>query len=140
MDATVFILSLGIIVMSAGYIFQLWMRHQRRLMIHRERLAAIEKGIELPPLEQEIRRSGWNVQRLLLLAGLVWVSVGVGAFPLLQRLGGQEFKMPWGYDQFGNPDWAIVPVPNGLEWTGVALVGIGLSHLIVYWVGRKRDQ
>ena len=30
-----------------------WLRHQRRALIHHERLAAIEKGLNLPPLEQE---------------------------------------------------------------------------------------
>jgi len=129
-----------LLVVTASYIFQLWMRHQRRVMVHRERLAAIEKGTELPPLEQEIRRGSWNVQRLLLLAGLVWISIGVGAFPLLYRLGGQEFKMPWGYDNTSNPVWVTVPIPSGLEWIGVALAGIGVSHLIVYVVGKKKDQ
>ena len=74
------------ILVSIAHIFQLWTRHQRRLMIHRERLAAIEKGTELPPLEQEIQRGNWNVQRLLLLAGLVWISIGIAAFPLLSSL------------------------------------------------------
>jgi hypothetical protein len=60
----------------------MWARHQRRLMIHRGWLAAIEKGIELPPLEQEIQKRSWNVQRLLLLAGLIWMSLGIAAYPL----------------------------------------------------------
>ena len=37
--------------------FRQWLAHQRRMMIHRERLLAIEKGVALPPLEQEIRRN-----------------------------------------------------------------------------------
>ena len=130
---------LAIALVGIAYIFQIWVRYQRRLMIHRERLAAIEKGTELPPLEQEIQRSGWNVQRLLLLAGLVWISLGVGAFPLLMRLGGQSVTIPWGYDRAG-PAWARVPIPNGLEWIGVALIGIGLSHIVTYAVGRRRDR
>ena len=32
--------------------FQQYLRHHRRIMIHRERLAAVEKGIDLPPLER----------------------------------------------------------------------------------------
>jgi hypothetical protein len=134
-----FIIIIVILAVAATYIFQMWARHQRRLMIHRERLAAIEKGIELPPLEREIQRSGWNVQRLLLLAGLVWISLGLAAFPLLNRLGGQAITLPWGYDQVG-PVWAKVPIPQGLEWIGLALVGIGASHLITYVVGRQRGS
>jgi hypothetical protein len=132
-------LIIAIVVLGVAYIFQIWVRYQRRLMIHRERLAAIEKGTELPPLEQEIQRGGWNVQRLLLLAGLVWISVGVATFPLLNRLGGQTVTIPWGYDQVG-PVWAKVPIPVGLEWIGVALIGIGVSHLVTYAVGRQRER
>ena len=29
--------------------FYQWLRHQRRVLIHRERLIALEKGVELPP-------------------------------------------------------------------------------------------
>jgi hypothetical protein len=129
----------AIVAVAVAYVFQIWVRYQRRLMIHRERLAAIEKGIELPPLEQEIQRSGWNVQRLLLLAGMVWISVGIGAFPLLSRLGGQSITLPWGYDQLG-PVWAKVPIPTGLEWIALALVGIGISHLVTFAVGRQRED
>jgi hypothetical protein len=138
MEAALIILA-AVVLMGVAYILQIWVRYQRRLMIHRERLAAIEKGTELPPLEQEMQRSGWNVQRLLLLAGLVWISIGAAAFPLLMRLGGQTLTLPWGYDQNG-PVWARVPVPNGLEWIGLALVGIGVSHLITFMVGRQRDR
>jgi hypothetical protein len=28
----------------------------------------------------------------------------------------------------------------GLEWLGVALVGIGLSHLVTFVVGRRREH
>ena len=66
------------VVAYAGY--REWLRHQRRTLIHRERLAAIEKGIALPPLEQEEKRRSWNVQRTLLLAGLIWLSLGICAY------------------------------------------------------------
>src|SRR5258708_12667851 len=64
-----------------GYLaFRQWLQFNRRRMIHRERLVSIERGVDLPPLVQEVRRSGWNVQQVLLLAGLVWVSLGLWAF------------------------------------------------------------
>jgi hypothetical protein len=122
---------LVILVITASHIFQIWARHQRRLMIHRERLAAIEKGIELPPLEQEIQVRSWNVQRVLLLAGLVWISLGVAAFPMFFRLSGQTVLSPW---------WPKFEIPPGLEWVGVAFVGIGLAHIVTYVVGRRRER
>ena len=105
--------------------FQQWLRHQRRVLIHRERLAAVEKGVELLPLEQEVERRSWNVQRILLLAGLLWISVGIGAFVVLNAM-------------LAHPSEAIKDIPQGIQWIGVAPVGIGLSHLIVYLVGRRK--
>ena len=129
-----FIASLLIVAIAASYALQIWVRYQRRLMIHKERLASIEKGIELPPLEQEIERSGWNVQRLLLLAGLVWIAIGVATFPLMKSLGGQSFPNPWApFD----PD---IEIPWGLEWLGVGFVGIGIAHVLTYAFGRRIDR
>jgi hypothetical protein len=129
-----FIIISLILAVAAIYVFQMWARHQRRLMIHRERLAAIDKGIELPPLEQEIQNRSWNVQRLLLLAGLAWISVGLALYPLMLRLGGQAFRPPW------DPNGPPITMPFGLQWLGVAVVGIGISHLITFAVGRHRER
>lgn len=106
--------------------FHQWLRHQRRVLIHRERLIALEKGIELPPLEREARRSTWNAQRILLLAGLIWISLGVGAVVVLNALLAH-----------GSP--AAAEIPHGVQWVGLAPIGIGLSHLVVYLVGRRQE-
>ena len=117
-----------VIVALIGYLaFRHWLQVNRRTMIHRERLAAIEKGVELPPLEQETRKSNSNIQRILLLAGLVWISLGVGAFVVLTAL-------------LAHPtDWTH-NIPEGMQWIGVAPVCIGLSHVIVYIIGRKKEN
>ncbi len=117
-----------VIVAVIAYMgFRQWLRYQRRVMIHRERLAAVEKGIELPPLEQEVQRSAWNVQRILLLAGLTWISLGIGAFVVLSAL-------------LASPSKLTEEIPRGLQWIGVAPVAIGLSHLIVYLAGKKKEN
>ena len=108
-----FIIISLILAVAATYVFQMWARHQRRLMIHRERLAAIEKGIELPPLEQEIQQRSWNVQRVVLLAGLVWISLGIGAFPLLRGLRGQSISR---HGIRTARRLRFPPVWNGLVW------------------------
>lgn len=128
-----------IVAISLTYAFQLYIRHQRRAMVHRERLAAIEKGLELPPLEQEIQRGSWNVQRLLLMAGLIWFSLGVAAFPMLNEIAGHSFRMPWGYDNTGNPFFADILIPRGTQWIALAPIGIGLSHVVVFLVGKKTE-
>lgn len=116
-----------VIVALIAYMgFRQWLKHHRRVMIHRERLAAVEKGIELPPVEQEVQRSAWNVQRILLLAGLSWISLGIGAFVVLSAL-------------LAYPSKLSEEIPHGIQWIGVAPVAIGLSHLIVYLVGKRKE-
>ena len=107
--------------------FYQWLRHQRRVLIHRERLAALEKGVELPPLERETQRSTWNAQQFLLLAGLIWISLGVGAIIVLNAL-------------VSNGSPGAAEIPDGIQWIGLAPIGIGISHLVVFFVGRKQDR
>jgi hypothetical protein len=120
---------MGVAIVIVAFIafvaFRQWLQHQRRMVIHRERLAAIEKGVELPPLEQEVRQSNWNVQRILLLAGLIWISLGIGTFVTLSAL-------------LVKPQY--LSIPNGMQYIGVAPFAIGLSHLIVYAVGTKKER
>jgi hypothetical protein len=132
------VLAIAIGALLVAYLFQLWARHHRRLMIHRERLAALEKGVDLPPLSEEIQRGSSNVQRLLLLAGLCWLSVGVALFLTLDELAGGEIFLPIGVDGSGFT-WASVHVHAGFRPLALAPIGIGLSHIVVFFVGRRRD-
>lgn len=117
-----------VMVAIIGYLaFRHWLQFSRRQIIHRERLAAIEKGVDLPPLEQEVRRSGFNVQRLLLLAGLIWVSLGAGAFVVLSALQ-------------VHPNEFTEKIPAGMQWIGLAPFCVGLSHLIVYLIGKRKEN
>lgn len=114
-----------IIVTSVAYVaYQQWLRHHRRLLIHRERLAAIAKGVELPALDDELERRSWSVQRLLLLAGLSWISLGIGGFAFLHVMAIYHRR-----GDFGGAQWLALPV-----------VLIGVSHLIVYVVELRRDR
>lgn len=136
--APVIIFVTVVVVLLTAYLFQLWVRHQRRLMIHRERLAALEKGVELPPLADEIQRGSSNVQRLLLLAGLCWVSVGIALFMTLNELAGGDLYFPIGTDASG-VTWASIHIRQDIRPLGLAPIGIGLSHIVVFFVGRRRD-
>ncbi len=112
-----------------GFIaFRQWIQHHRRILLHRERIVAIEKGIECPPLEKEVRGDAWNVQRLLLLAGGVWIALGFGFFIAFHMM----FSYPIG-DVTGD-------LPRGIEYFGAIPVGIGIAHLITYHIGRKREN
>jgi hypothetical protein len=117
-----------VIVAVIAYLgFREWLRHQRRALIHQERLAAVEKGVEVPPLENEVHRRAWNVQRILLLAGLIWMSLGVAAYVTLSAL-------------IASPANARLEIPPGIQWMGLAPAAIGLSHLVVYLVGKKKEE
>ena len=94
-------------------------RKRRRLMElhHTERMAAIERGMELPPLPLDIidGRSGRR-RRTSLLPGLVWLFVGLSLLISMQSIGEQE---------------AIF---------GLIPTGVGLAYLIYYFVeGRKLE-
>ena len=108
--------------------FRQWMQHDRRIMIHRERLAAIEKGIELPTLEQEVVRSHWNVQRFLLWFGCLDIALGIGVYILLSIM--MSFP-PTNFTQ---------NLPPGIQYVGVIPVGMGIAHLIAYFVEIRREQ
>jgi hypothetical protein len=123
MEAFAPALALAFVLMFVG--FGQWLRQQRRNMIHRERLAALEKGVELPPVEQEATRISFNVQRLLVLFGLVWISIGIGFFLVFSTM-------------LSHPTEFTRDVPYGIQYVGVGMIGIGLSHLIAYVAGRNQ--
>ena len=88
--------------------------HRRRMhevdARHQERMAAIEKGLELPPEslpqpEQTPPRSRY------LLRGLIWLGVGLAI-------------------TFGGQDWLRAPL-GGAGWIGVA---VGAAYLVFYFV------
>jgi len=93
---------------------------RRRLMElhHAERMAAIERGIEIPPLP--INVLGWRTMSLL--PGLVFLFVGVA---LLVGLYGSDA-----------PDHAFL----GLSLWGLVPTAIGLAWLTYYFVERHKPQ
>lgn len=112
-----------------GAVLVVWLalnyRKRRRLMElhHAERMAAIERGMEIPPLPIELidGRSTPKRRRSSLLPGLVWFFLGLAL--VVGSLVG------------GNGDEAI-PV-----FAGLMPLGIGLAYLIYYFVeGRKVEE
>ena len=123
-----FLFVAAITVLTAYAAFQQFLRHQRRTMIHRERLAALEKGVELPPLEQEILRGRWNVQRILLFAGLVWISVGHQHLPRARTPSS-------GRPSISTGDWTVSAIRCGWpSWCATACSGLASGS----WVSACR--
>ena len=92
-------------------------RKRRRLMElhHAERMAAIERGMDVPPLPLALidGRSGRR-RRTSLLPGLVWLFVGVALLISMQTISDEEAML------------------------GLIPTGVGLAYLIYYFIeGRK---
>ncbi len=83
---------------------------------HKERLAAIERGMDLPPLPESFYQSMKPARRAsYLLPGLVWLFIGIGVYLAL--------------DAVANGDVARF---------GLIPAGVGLALLIYHFIeGRK---
>ena len=83
---------------------------------HRERMAAIERGMELPPLPESFYQSLKPARRSsYLLPGLVWLFIGIGLFIALGAVAGEDVR-----------------------YFGLIPAGVGAALLIYYFVeGRK---
>jgi hypothetical protein len=93
-------------------------RKRKRLMElhHAERMAAIERGMEVPPLPLELIDGRSSRRRSSLLPGLVWLFIGLALLIAMQSIGEEEAV-------FG-----LIPA------------GVGVAYLIYYFVeGRKLE-
>lgn len=84
---------------------------------HRERMAAIERGMELPVLPESFYQGVKPARRSsYLLPGLIWLFVGIGLLVALGAVAGDEVR-----------------------YFGLIPIGVGLAFLIYYFVeGRKQ--
>jgi hypothetical protein len=83
---------------------------------HKERLAAIERGMEIAPLPDSFYQGFKQARRSsYLLPGLVWLFIGIGLFIALGAVAGEDVR-----------------------YFGLVPAGVGLAMLIYYFVeGRK---
>lgn len=104
-------LSIPIVSMALDY------RKRRRLLElhHAERMAAIERGMELPPLAMELLAPPRSRRRSTsLLPGLIWFFIGVAILIAMQSIADEEAMI------------------------GLVPAGIGIAYLIYYFAeGRK---
>jgi hypothetical protein len=114
--STAIVFSIPIIWIVLNY------RKRRRLMelYHAERMAAIERGMELPPLPLDLIDNRSKRRRTSLLPGLVWFFIGLAVFA----------------------GWLITGFDDDLPVIGGLIpLGIGLAYLIYYGVeGRHTEK
>ncbi len=112
------VMGIGLAMLSVYLQFR--KRKEIFALYHQERMAAIEKGIDLPPLPEEFftQDSKRLSPRRRLLVGLVWLFIGLG--------------FSGAFVGAGNSDVA---------WYGLIPIGIGLANLIYYFlVGKKEAE
>lgn len=111
---------IGIIMGISLAMLGLWFDYRRKREMyelhHKERMAAIEKGLEIPPLAVDYGRPRRRdvTQGDLLRRGLILLFVGLAAAGAMS------------YDAHQLSLWGLIPA------------GIGLAYLVSYLVERKR--
>ena len=93
-------------------------RKRKRLMElhHAERMAAIERGMDIPPLPLDLIDGRSGRRRSSLLPGLVWLFVGLALLIAMQTVSEEQAVL------------------------GLIPAGIGLAYLVYYFVeGRKLE-
>jgi multisubunit Na+/H+ antiporter MnhC subunit len=108
---TAIVLGIGIGALS------LWLDYRRKTALfelhHRERMAAIEKGIEVPPLPPELFTNPRRRSRDPLKSGLVWTLIGVAVC------------IAWFMQDKDSWAWGLIPL------------AIGLANLIYVFIRRR---
>lgn len=108
--AIVMSLSIPIVYMIVDY------RRRRDIVEshHRERMAAIERGMEVPPLPE-----GYYKPRRPrhLLTGMIWLFIGIGILVALGALAGTDVGL-----------------------LGVIPGGVGLAYLLYYFIEGRHER
>ena len=83
---------------------------------HKERMAAIERGMELPPLPEAFFDPFRNRRPRHLLVGMIWFLVGITLFAALRAVAGES-----------------------VMYFGLIPAAIGLAYLIYYVVEGRHE-
>jgi hypothetical protein len=136
----------------------LFYRHKRAELVHQERMAAIERGVEFP-IDTTSRPPMEPIRRYL-LSGMIWLFSGaalvvflgalsatlphrgtglaeetVARIDELRKLGADDSELRRVlYDQ----NRRYPEIPLGLSMVGLIPMGVGLAYLIFFFTERKR--
>ena len=135
-------------------VYALYLRFRRRELQHKERMAAIEKGVALPDLT-DIEAG----PRMYLLRGMIWLLSGITLSVFLLVLSAttrfpksaeERFReansiaRPGGtteqIQQAQNDTGSQVRLPFAIALIGLVPVGVGAAYLIFYRVEKTRSH
>ena len=134
---------------AATLIWALNLRYRRRELGHRERMAAIEKGVSVPALSDSSEMG--STQRAYLLRGMIWLFTGVALVVCLLgislttrttvSLGDRIYQAKYLKEIGATPEQiqvavndttAVYGVPPGFALLGVIPAAVGIAYLIFY--------
>jgi hypothetical protein len=147
------VVSIIALVVGGVIVSGLVLRYRKRELQHKERLAALDKGMALPELSGEGRV--WS-PRVYLLRGMLWLFGGValtafiGAFSVstggpmrledriwrarnLKNMGATEEEIKQAENDLTPQD----KLPGAVALLGLVPIGVGLAYLIFYRVESK---
>ena len=136
--------------------YALRLRYERRAFQHKERLAALEKGAQLPDLVEDGRWPSAS-PRIYLLRGMMWLFSGIalvifllGATAASQQPETIENRLYRAQNLKGldaTPDQIqkviddptpVHRAPEAIALLGLVPIGVGLAYLIFYRVETRR--
>jgi hypothetical protein len=136
------------------FVYALYLRFRRRELLHKERMAALEKGAALPDLTDiEVG------PRIYLLRGMIWLLSGLALsifllvlsattqFPksaeerfreanTIARLGGTAEQIQQAQNDTGRQQ----RLPYAVSLIGLVPVGVGVAYLVFHRVETKRSR
>ena len=147
------VMTLMVLSAAAIIIWSLNIRYRRQELRHKERMAALEKGAELPAEPAERPPVPWS-PRVYLLRGLIWLFIGLGLSTFLLGLSLSIGSRPvtledrlWKAQnlrhegateeeikQYLNEgkDSSRREMPEGIALIGLIPMGVGIAYLIYY--------
>jgi hypothetical protein len=136
------------------FVYALYLRFRRRELLHKERMAALEKGAALPDLTDiEVG------PRIYLLRGMIWLLSGLALsifllvlsattqFPksaeerfreanTIARLGGTAEQIQQAQNDTGSQN----RLPYAVSLIGLIPVGVGVAYLVFHRVETARSR
>ena len=100
---------------------QQFLRYRRRVLLHKERLLAMEKGLDLPPDSVQATPLPPEV---CILRGLLWLFIGIASMLCLIAIS----LMFQGHDRMVAMAWAL---------TGIVPAAVGCAYLLYYRIESK---
>jgi hypothetical protein len=143
------------LAVTGFFVYALYMRFRRRELLHKERMAALEKGVALPDLT-DIEAG----PRVYLLRGMIWLLSGLALSVFLLVLVSAINQIPksaddryreansiarWGgtaeqIKQAQDDTGPEIPLPYSVSLIGLVPVGVGIAYLIFYRVEKTRSH